>query len=67
MTNWAWVFFGGFLVMFLLAAWLLFAAVRLAAAVNEWEAKFKEAEMEHIREIQELVNQYPPPSGDLAP
>lgn len=67
MTTWAWVLFGCFLVMFLMSAWLLYACVRLAAAVNQWEARFQEAELEHIREIQELVNQYPPPKGDLAP
>jgi hypothetical protein len=58
MTGWAWLFLGLSVFWMVMTSWILTAAIRLAARLNRAEELFKEQEREHIREIQELVNQY---------
>lgn len=67
MTTWAWVFVGTTVFCLLLAAVALVAVHQLADEVNRQRRLFREQERVHIQEIQELVNQYPPPEGDIAP
>lgn len=67
MTTLTWILFGTTIGWMLIAIWVTSVAVRLATRLTRSEQLFKEQEREHIREIQELANQYPPPKGDIAP
>lgn len=67
MTSLAWIFLGTTVLWTVLALLALSAVYRLSDEVTRQKTLFKEQEREHIKEIQELVNQYPPPKGDIAP
>jgi hypothetical protein len=67
MTGWAWVFLGTTVFCLLLAAVALVAVHQLADEVNRQRRLFREQERVHIKEIQDLANQYPPPQMDLGP
>lgn len=67
MSTLAWVFFGTTLLWMVLAFAMFYAALKLATEVERQKRMFREQERAHIQEVQELVNQYPPPQGDLAP
>lgn len=67
MTALAWILFGTTLLWMVLAFALFHASLKLATEVERQKRMFREQERAHIQEIQELVNQYPPPPGDLSP
>lgn len=67
MTGMAWIFLGTTVLWMVLALLALAAVYRLSDEVARQKLLFRAQEREHIKEIQELVNQYPPPKGDIAP
>jgi Na+-transporting methylmalonyl-CoA/oxaloacetate decarboxylase gamma subunit len=67
MTSLAWIFLGTTVLWMVLALLALAAVYQMADEVTRQKVLFKEQEREHIKEIQELVNQYPPPKGDVIP
>lgn len=67
MSSLAWIFLGTTVLWMVLALLALAAVYRLADEVARQKLLFRAQEREHIKEIQELVNQYPPPKGDIAP